>query len=382
MSTDLSFFDERKEWSERKHIILSKYLKMASMMLGNVYYIDAFAGRGWYGGPSGEHIPGSPLRAAMLAQEFREEHRSYTLRCINIERDRELFEQLEAATAPYSDLVTNFNGEFVNTIDSILPLVGNDPVICFLDPFGVMGIDLSAIRRLLARRNAITDLWIRFDTGTIRRLDGLHDVSSPGAAKAFDILTRVYGIADTKKLHAALQGSSPDQRRKRAANLYMRVLVDEYTKIRGKGFACRYPIRTLDGEDKYYMLFAAGNRLPLLRTSDILYDAEEQYRADKQWYQEQTTRQMSLMGMIEPSQEDIFNEKVSQIQEEIVKAFSGKIASRDQINARLIFPPGEWFGRIKGPHLTAALKGLIEADKATASSTRISNGKTQFTFPS
>ena len=84
--------------------------------------------------------------------------------------------------------------------------------------------------------------------------------------------------------------------------------------------------------------------------------------------------------MIEPSQQDIFNEKVSQIQDEIVKEFSGKVASRDQINAYLIFPPREWFGRIKGPHLTAALKGLIEAGKATASSGMISHGKTLFTF--
>ena len=64
MNADPDFFTELKEWSERKHLILSKYLKMAAMMLGNVVYIDGFAGRGWYDSPNGEQIKGSPLRAA------------------------------------------------------------------------------------------------------------------------------------------------------------------------------------------------------------------------------------------------------------------------------------------------------------------------------
>ena len=379
MNADPDFFTELKEWSERKHLILSKYLKMAAMMLGNVVYIDGFAGRGWYDSPNGEQIKGSPLRAAELAKEFSEQQRSYSLRCINIERDPALFRQLETATAPYQGYVTNICGEFVNSLDSILAQVRNDPVICFLDPFGVKGIDLSAIRRLLRRGNGITDLWIRLDTGTIPRLDGFHEHDAASAEQNIDTLKRVYGIMDANKLHAGLQAPTAKERRKRAAELYMGQLLQEYAAVRRGGFACRYHIRTLKGKEKYHLIFAAGDKLPLLRTSEILYDAEEQYKADKQWYLEQRTGQPSLFGLMEPTPDDIFNEKVSQICAQVSQDFSGITALRDEINEHLIIDK-KWFGRMKGTHLTAALKRLVAEGKATANSKRFSDDETRFTF--
>ena len=48
-----SYFVERKEWSARKHELVSSYLESFTKILGGssrgiVYYVDGFAGRGMY----------------------------------------------------------------------------------------------------------------------------------------------------------------------------------------------------------------------------------------------------------------------------------------------------------------------------------------------
>lgn len=157
-STNLEYFNNLKEWSKRKLDLIRKYLDGASKILGSisvVYYIDGFAGRGSYGEESDDLIPGSPLQAVRLARDSQ----SYSLRCINIEKDPDVFAALEQELRPYKSLVTNINGEFAQHIEQLLSLVGNNPVVCFLDPFGIDGIDWPALSKLICRRG-ITDLWI------------------------------------------------------------------------------------------------------------------------------------------------------------------------------------------------------------------------------
>ena len=167
----MAHFDELHEWSERKQKVIRKYVDGAARILGRmgtVYYVDGFAGRGTYGRPGEVQVPGSPLHAAQLAHAYESENRSWKLRCINVEIRPDIYTGLVAATGPYSLLVENLPGSFASNLDRILTLVGTNPVVCFLDPFGVDGIDLSLIERFV-RRRGVTDFWIRFDAHEVRR---------------------------------------------------------------------------------------------------------------------------------------------------------------------------------------------------------------------
>src|SRR3990172_7646614 len=119
-----SFYASRREWSERKHQVLLKYLGAATRILatrfGAVYFVDGFAGPGYYE----DGAPGSPVLAAQHAAKVSTE--PYPLRLINVEVDEKLFQQLEQHTTHIAPtLVTNFCCSFEAAIPQILKLLGN-----------------------------------------------------------------------------------------------------------------------------------------------------------------------------------------------------------------------------------------------------------------
>lgn len=127
MTSDPSpFFDQLREWSKRKHEVLTGYVAQFARILGRqgstVYLVDAFAGRGFYGTSTGRE-PGSPLLAAQLAEDLAVRGR-YDLRCINIEADPAAFRDLSDATKPYERLVENRLGRFAEHLDHILATIG------------------------------------------------------------------------------------------------------------------------------------------------------------------------------------------------------------------------------------------------------------------
>src|SRR5256885_4081438 len=131
------FFIDLKEWSDRKLCLLTNYLDPAVKILGKVYQIDGFAGPGVY---SGSGAKGSPVRAAELARQYQMAGKMYALRCINVERDEDLFANLVAATAEYGNLVLNLQGTFGENVDRIRREIGNYRAGVFLDPFGIKGV--------------------------------------------------------------------------------------------------------------------------------------------------------------------------------------------------------------------------------------------------
>src|SRR5205823_14376494 len=88
------FFDDLKDWSERKLQLLQNYVEAASKIMGEVYYIDGFAGEGTYE----DNSKGSPVRIAELAQRYKIEAKPYSLKCINIEENKNRFANLQATT--------------------------------------------------------------------------------------------------------------------------------------------------------------------------------------------------------------------------------------------------------------------------------------------
>lgn len=375
-SSDSYFFDELKDWSERKHSLISKYITSATKILGKldrVYYIDGFAGRGTYGRNPQEVVPGSPVRAAQFAQKLKDEGKNYSLYCINVEADRDTFVELEKATKPYTDVVKNLCGAFSENVDEMLSIVGNNPVLCFLDPFGIDGIDLLAIQKLI-NRGGVTDFWIRFEAGAVRRRDGYYSKTISGADKNFDILRRVYGIYDDNKLHDLLSGNTSEERKSKALNLYLEILSKEFAAARGKGFAAAYRIGSIKGDNKYHLVFSTANNKGLNLASDIIFGIEEDYQREVEWYRSVQTSQPSLFPL-NPSQEDIFNGKVDKICNEIIDLLATHSLNRRTIHSELL--KLGWFGEIKGRHITAALRHLIDTGKVQAYG-KLSDDKTIF----
>lgn len=372
------FFDELKDWSERKLTLISKYTDAMSRILHDVYYIDGFAGRGWYGKDGEAPTPGSPLRAAQLARKLQEDQRNYSLRCINIESDSGTYEQLCNATQAYADLATNLFGPFADNTDRLLQIVQEKAVLCFLDPFGIDGMDMSAIERIICRPRGITDLWVRFDAGEARRRDGYYASDEPGAEKQFEILCRVYGVGDRNVLHNALAAPTAEERMLAALRFYMRQLSSVYGRHKGDSYVGAYHIRSIAGDSKYWLVAATAHPKGFVLISDLIYGAEENYQTEAEWYRQNQTGQLSMFSTLDPSKDDIFDEKVRAVEFQILDECQGKTLDRLEIHATVL--KKGLFGKIKKPHVTKALKHICETGMATSSSQKFSDDNTIFGF--
>lgn len=351
------FDDEMKDWSERKLKLLGDYLDPAVRILGSisqVCYVDGFAGKGIYQDGS----KGSPVRAAELAQRCVEQKKSYTLKCINIEEDPENFTALQSATASFGEVVVNLPGTFVSNIERILQEIKAKPAVCFLDPFGTEGIDRMAIQRLI-RRPYPTDFWIRFDTKSVLRHAGFLDSDSRVADKRVEIIERIYGTQDRDLLKVRLDDATSEERIKNALKLYQQCLAQDFTQARGNGYAANYKIKSLKEGNKYFLVFATGSDKAISLASNVVYGAEENYQTELESYKKAQTGGKQL-SMFDASPEEIFDEKVRYLKESILKQCQGQKLTRLQIHVKILT---SWFGKIKGPHLTKALKSLVEEDQ-------------------
>jgi three-Cys-motif partner protein len=346
-ATDEVFFDQLMEWSELKHQMLLQYLAVAAHILGGsnrLFYIDGFAGQGVYG--SGDTAKdGSPVRAAKLAVELAESGKPYTFTCINVEANEECFEQLQRSTAPFGDLVVNLQGTFVDNIDQILAITRGGAVICFLDPFGVKGMDWVAVEKLITNNRKV-DFWLRLDHSTVRRQHGIRNLR---------LLSKVYGIEDLDVLNGQLAAPTPEERREKLLNLYETQLVNAFAKMRRQGYAHHYLIRSLAGENKYHMVFACGHYRGAIVASEIVYKVEAKYqdRVKELVPAKPQARQGHLPGFVadnnDPKQFDLMED----LSDSIYEKCAGKKLSRDQVYIQIW---DDWFGKMGSRHVTQALK--------------------------
>ncbi len=375
------FFDRMHEWSDRKLKLLENYVEPAAKILrsfNQIYYVDGFAGRGKYL----DGASGSPIRIAELSQKFEREQKPYSFKCINVEENAEYFASLEAETAKFGRIVQNIHGRFADNLDRILCLINDQPAIFFLDPFGIKGIEWSAVRKIIWRK-APTDLWVRFDHLYAQRLDGNYEVN----VKKFDNLPSLFGIQDESCLHDLLSaGNTPEERIRDCMELYRKQLEVEFKKAKkGSGYANSYAIKSLKEMDKYYLMFASAHEKGIVLASNVVYGVEEDYEKKLQEYNEMLqggkpeAEQMYLFEEEEPTPDKIFNEKVTQLKNDIWRKCKGQELSRIKIHASIL---DTWFGRIKAKHITRALTILKDEGFILSANGNIGNDKTVFRFKS
>jgi three-Cys-motif partner protein len=383
--TKVSYFAELKEWSERKLNLLDKYLDSATKIMASiggtkrltkVYYIDGFAGTGIYEDGS----QGSPVRAANLAKQNQDAGKSYTLKCINVEEDSKNFANLQESTKYFGNLVLNLPGTFTANVDHILKEIRNVPSICFLDPFGVEGLDWDAVVKMI-RRSGQTDFWIRFDAEYVLRLDGFYESTAPEATSKLGIITRTYGIDNIDQIHNYLLGVSPDARKRNAVELYLDQLQTAFASTKREGYAAVYQLKGLDGDNKYHLVFASSNKKGIVLASNIVYGIEETYQREALEYEENKRSQPSMFNVLGfgPSAEEIFASKVRDLKDEVWKEYQGKREVRRDIHAYLI-TKSHWFGKMKHPHMTQVFRELKDDGKIISVDGTFGGEDSVFTF--
>jgi three-Cys-motif partner protein len=354
-----SHFDQTvRDWSARKHAILKDYLPTFCTALSRraageiIWYVDGYAGAGVYkdsSNPNDHGEPGSPVLAAQETQKLR-----YNIRCLNVEEDQDNFESLQRETSLFLH-VENIHADFNDVIDDVLQRVQNSPSFFFLDPFGIKDLPMEGLIDRIALRTKQTDVLLRYATETVRRVAGAYEkdvVRSAAHAQNLDKWFRGNQWRITLQQHPA--GPKRDEE---LLKYYERQLVS----ISGGRlkFAKDYPIRSIDGQVRYHLVFATGNRLGIKLMSDILYKAEAQYRIDQEIYQQQTSPPYNQLGMFDEAMPDPATYQAQQIQAVILRV--GQNIKQDwefdELRCELILNQN-WFARLSEKEFRAACKAL------------------------
>jgi len=266
------FFSKAKVNSLDKLELLGGYLKPLTYKLGSacgprrpwehIWIVDGFAGQGAYAPDTGGRVQdGSPLIAAKWARRLQLERQYPIVRCVNVEAEPESFAQLEGNLAPWRDVAVALLGEFADHVDDIIDMIGTDPALIFLDPFGVKGIEMEVIERVLDRgKTTKTELLIHFSDKTFRRMAG--NLSDNAARKPVGVksanskamqLDRVVGTPMWRRIWNSPDLNN-DEAMRRIAELYVAEL------RRRIGFANQILIRDSAGvSPAYRLVFCTGS---------------------------------------------------------------------------------------------------------------------------
>jgi three-Cys-motif partner protein len=250
----------------------------------HVWIVDGFAGRGGYAPDAGGRVQdGSPLIAAKWAKQLQLERHYPVVRCINVEADPENLAELERNLAPWRDVAIALSGEFADHVDAIIDTIADDPALIFLDPFGVKGIEMDIIEKLLDRgANTKTELLIHFSDKTFKRMAG--NLSENAARKPVGVksanskimqLDRVIGTPMWRRIWNSPEYSTDDAM-DRIAELYLSELRQRI------GFANQILMRDNDLDaPAYRLVFCTGSPHGVEQVSHLAhrYESELKERA-------------------------------------------------------------------------------------------------------
>ncbi len=357
------FFDQRREWSRWKHEILRRYLPKFAGILGSrhrrIFYVDAFAGAGTYS-KDDVPVPGSPLIAASLGAAIVQANAEsnkwpYELHCINIEPDSHHFLELCAATSSYpQSIIQNLHGTFYERLSTILSAVGSHPTLFFLDPFGYKGMEWDTISALAARADtAKTELLINFQATKADRDAGwLDSYNQPARISFVQSLNDLMGTDAWQRIYEADLPSG--ERHEQLTALYASSLANLF-----HGIVARYPVRTMTGQLKYYVLHVTSHRRGCREMSDVIFRVEREYLGERERAQFDRGRQLTFDEMLAPplSPQETEVQLISRLAEDIYVL--GKQHRRITFGAIQDELAISWFGMVIARHFREACKLLI-----------------------
>ena len=370
MPTDPGQFQiARLPWSRWKHEILLDYLKAMSAVLRSrsvIYYVDGFAGPGRY---IEDEVDGSPLLAARHARKLASSGTDYALKCINVESDPDVFQNLQDSTSDFSAHTENLHGEFGLHVTDIVRKVADKPALFFLDPIGVKGLEWHTLLPLFQRKWT-TELLIRFDAQTATRLTG-NDATLHGTFNS------ILGEDNSQYWNRYLRDPAlaPNDKKSRLTKAYENKLKNHFD------FVTRIPIRSSDNQIKYFLLFATRNLAGVRVMNDTLNKIENlRHRTlEEERRQQNSFQQMDLFssGIFDYVELDLLALKTSLLN----TMERGKPVIRGDLRAMIAIVDDN-FGRYSRSHFTAVLGGrptgitVPEGFESLKSRIEIHNGKT------
>lgn len=192
----------REDHTEGKHLVLEQYLNAWFPILGmgdrngRILFVDGFAGPGEYEG--GEE--GSPVVAMrVLAKHSARERINSEVVFVFIEKEPDRAQHLEGLVdqwnpkLPKSAKVQVWRGKFESLMTEVLDQLDEQekriaPALVMMDPFGIKGIPIEVIRRILA--NDKCEVYVTFMWGAINR-----HISAPGFEGD---MTKLFGSEEWK----------------------------------------------------------------------------------------------------------------------------------------------------------------------------------------
>jgi three-Cys-motif partner protein len=276
---------------------------------------------------------------------------------LNIEENRNTFANLTSNTAPYSSFVQNFQGRLARQVDPILSIIGNNPALYFLDPFGLRGIEWEILLRLLSRsRTARTELLINLHVPDINRHAGWLGSDNERPREGFlKLLDRTMGTPDWREIWAEQLDT---------AERYHRIVRFYLSRIAGldQGFAVvSYPVRTLERKRlKYYLVFATRNWMAVRIMSSILYNVDKRYAQAHATLITQRTGQLPFTvdeNMRSP--QEIEDNNVKQLEKDIMELAKTRGHVTYDLLQNLLMP--NWFGRVGQAAFRKACVNLVNS---------------------
>ncbi len=272
-----------------KHVILRKYLNAWLPKLtrfnGRVIICDGFAGPGIYS----EGEEGSPIIAlrAFLDHSYRDQMNA-EIKYIFIESDEKRCESLRQAIedfkVPDSVGVTILNNEYEQAFGEILDYLDEAesvlaPTFAFVDPFGVSGIPLEIIDRLMAHGSC--EILITFMVSYIHRF-----LSRPEFEPHCD---RLFGCKDWR----AANDLMGQERESFLRGLYQRQLEVDDSGV-GAEYVRFFTMKDTKNKTIYDLFFATNHESGIDAMKDAMWKVDQ-------------TGAYSFSDATDPDQETLFS---------------------------------------------------------------------------
>lgn len=254
-----------------KHVILRRYLQAWLPIISNsssrVVFIDGFAGPGVYEG--GEE--GSPVIAmrALIDHAHQKAIKS-SVHFLFFEDRKDRAEQLKISIAPLESQLpgkssaTVMQGEYAALLARALDEIEANgkqlaPSLVFIDPFGVSGLPMSLVRRVLATPSC--EVLINIMTGFMHRF--------VGSAEFEPHMDAVYGTGDWRQARQ-LDGSA-------RIDFLRRLYVNELSRNDVKGraeFVRMFSMHNKSDQPIYDLVFATNHPLGIDRMKDAMWKVD------------------------------------------------------------------------------------------------------------
>ncbi|MGL5824381.1 MAG: three-Cys-motif partner protein TcmP [Nocardioides sp.] len=189
MASSDNFFSGQKPAAVLKHAVFSTYASVFFAMLGSrhsgpMWLIDGYAGPGRYEADgTGKLVNGSPIVALELASKQREFSPPRDVRCAFIEAKKAHFDALSNNVAPFREAglhVEMFHGSAADHLGTVWEYVDGNPVLTFIDPFGVSAVSNEQMTDVLLDKDRKTpsEVLVNINVEAISRHGGCLQWSS------------------------------------------------------------------------------------------------------------------------------------------------------------------------------------------------------------